>query len=357
MPDEPMDDGPQDEDEQASSDETLPDRTVPLRGGAGLYQQVQRAQLFLNSPGVRAALAQADAVQRSGALARAAAITSRVTASGFALQNFSTLASATTEWGKATNSLRQLVSALSVPRLTAWAEAVRLLRYPPNWPDGIFIREVKELADDEGIPLCWVPRAEVIDALRKAEPGRRRAILLERRAEVLDDCDQALSEVTAPELSKYASAARKVVAAMRDGHDEPAQAFAMNVVDSTLRGTLFASVPQNRFYKPMVMQIEESRDCLMQDFRQSVTLWPLLRVFDTFHPGKGDPVPSRANRHATAHTVADVQYTPVNALIATMLATSVVREVQESLTMQESDELSAAAEQATSSDQAGTLAP
>ncbi|WP_157746499.1 hypothetical protein [Micromonospora inositola] len=262
-------------------------------------------------------------------------------AAGYPLQKFSTLASAAAEWDKASSSLRQLVSELSIPRLTAWAEAVGLLGYPPNWPDDIFIREVKELADDEGIPLCWVPRAEVIDVLRKAEPGRRRNILLKHRAEVLDDCDQALNAVTAPELSDYATAARKVVAALRDGHDEPAQAFAMNVVDSTLRGTLFASVPQNRFYKPMVTQIEASRDCVMADFRQSAALWPLLRVFDTFHPDKGDPVPSLANRHATAHTVARVQYTPVNALIATMLATSVVREVQEPLITQQFGELPA----------------
>ncbi|MFV2114211.1 hypothetical protein ACFHW0_17970 [Micromonospora sp. LOL_025] len=55
-----------------------------------------------------------------------------------------------------------------------------------------------------------------------------------------------------------------------------------------------------------------------------------------FSPGSGT-IPSRPNRHATAHTVDGVQYTPVNALVATMLAVSVVREIQESLTLQQCD--------------------
>jgi hypothetical protein len=41
------------------------------------------------------------------------------------------------------------------------------------------------------------------------------------------------------------------------------------------------------------------------------------------------------------HTVDEVQYTPVNALIATMLAASILREVQESLTLEDQDEPSA----------------
>ncbi|PSK67803.1 hypothetical protein B0E53_00274 [Micromonospora sp. MH33] len=77
-------------------------------------------------------------------------------------------------------------------------------------------------------------------------------------------------------------------------------------------------------------RVEKTRDCHMEDFRRSATLWPLLRLFKHFSPGK-DGVPDRPNRHARAHTVDGVQYTPVNALIATMFAASVLREVHESL--------------------------
>lgn len=264
-------------------------------------------------------------------LTAATAAAQGLTVPAFPLQNWSSIVAATT-WAKVSGSLRHLIDtnvAIAVPNVGAWVDSLRLDYYPSNWPADLRIRDVRNLADEEGIPLCWVPRAEVIDALRSADSASRRDVLLKHRDEVLDDCTVALGEVTAPELKQFDRAARKVVAAMRDGHDEPAQALAMNTIDATLRGTLFDDMPQFR-YKPVVLRIEESRDCLLKDFRQSATLWPLLRLFKNFSPGSGG-IPSQANRHATAHTVDEVQYTPVNALIATMLAVSVLREVQESL--------------------------
>ncbi|MFG1660881.1 hypothetical protein ACGFIY_30530 [Micromonospora chersina] len=65
---------------------------------------------------------------------------------------------------------------------------------------------------------------------------------------------------TAPELEQFAARSRSVVAAMRDGHDDAAQALAMNVVDATLRATLFEDVPAFRFYMPMVSKIKDTRD-------------------------------------------------------------------------------------------------
>ncbi|MFG1660882.1 hypothetical protein ACGFIY_30535 [Micromonospora chersina] len=62
----------------------------------------------------------------------------------------------------------------------------------------------------------------------------------------------------------------------------------------------------------------------------------MLRLFDHFSPGE-DEIPSRANRHATAHTVDGVQYASPNALIATMLSVSILREIQESLTLAENE--------------------
>ncbi|MFI2651606.1 hypothetical protein [Micromonospora fulviviridis] len=117
---------------------------------------------------------------------------------------------------------------------------------------------------------------------------------------------------------------------MRDGHHRPAQAVAMNVADAALRGVRFDDVTGFKFCGPVMKRVEKTRDCHMEDFRRSATLWPLLRLFKHFSPGK-DGVPDRPNRHATAHTVDGVQYTPVNALIATMFAASVLREVHESL--------------------------
>jgi hypothetical protein len=48
-----------------------------------------------------------------------------------------------------------------------------------------------------------------------------------------------------------------------------------------------------------------------------------------FLPHNGDPVPVVYNRHASAHAVGDVQYTEANALVAVMMAVSMLCELQE----------------------------
>lgn len=50
-------------------------------------------------------------------------------------------------------------------------------------------------------------------------------------------------------------------------------------------------------------------------------------VLETFVPG--DPIPVEFNRHASVHAAGAVQYHPANALIALMIATSLLREAQE----------------------------
>ncbi|MFF4879459.1 hypothetical protein [Micromonospora sp. NPDC000668] len=133
-------------------------------------------------------------------------------------------------WPEVTTSLRNLVQAnlvLTVPNIAALVDQLRLEHYPPNWLDDLRIRDVRVLADEEGIPLCWVPRADVITALSKANPERRRDVLLEHHAGVLEDCTLALVEVTAPELAEYARAAGEVMEAMQAGFNRPAEAYAM----------------------------------------------------------------------------------------------------------------------------------
>lgn len=324
---------------------------LPPYGLARLQQQAlsSAAQRMLSSPAFREKLRITNLALSSSALANYSKIAPHLPAMtatvdmatkairGYPLQNWATISSAANSaatWAEISGSLRNLIKDyFPVQSVGAWVDSLRLDHYPPNWPADLRIEEVRELADEEGIPLCWVPRAAVIHSLRTADSADRRNALIAHHEDVLEDCASALGEVLAPELKEYREAAEDVLAAMRDGHHRPAQALAMNVVDAALRGTLFDDVSGFKFYGPVVKRIEKTRDCQMQDFRRSATLWPLLRLFKHFSPGQ-DGVPDRPNRHATAHTVDGVQYTPVNALIASMFAASVIREVQESLILE-----------------------
>jgi hypothetical protein len=69
----------------------------------------------------------------------------------------------------------------------------------------------------------------------------------------------------------------------------------------------------------------------MPDFRFWLVAFTIPKALSRFFPNDGDPVPTRFNCQAAAHTVDPVQFTSLNALIGLMLATGLVVEVAETL--------------------------
>lgn len=58
---------------------------------------------------------------------------------------------------------------------------------------------------------------------------------------------------------------------------------------------------------------------------------PIPNALQEWWKHKGDPVPTRFNRHATAHAADEaVQHSRVNAAVAIMLVSSLLREAEES---------------------------
>lgn len=203
-------------------------------------------------------------------------------------------------------------------------------RLPPNWRElstaGHRLAAVVELAKD-GFPVCWVPRAEVIAALDAASPDERLDVLAKHREDILDDCAAVLAETTADELVDLADAAGEAVAVLRQGQYRSAQALASSVVDTALR---LAIPPESARYYPHVLEkIRQSRGRKIRELRRSATFWPVIDALQPYWAHNGDPVPDSYNRHASAHAVGNIQYTEPNALIAVMLATSMLRELQE----------------------------
>ena len=210
--------------------------------------------------------------------------------------------------------------------------------FPRNWedvPDLDFDTAIG-IVQDEGIPLVWVPRPAIVaELVGAADADARDGILLSFRDDLADDCLTALGEVTAPELKPLAELAGDAVSSLRSGHDSSAQALAGNVFDTLLRdatrrGVIFAGPPVGYFkYDKVLKRITPvSEDTVIRRFRPDCVLSAALSALQSYDPS--DPPPNRFVRHATAHCARPEQYTPVNAIVAVMLVSSMLREAQAS---------------------------
>lgn len=196
-----------------------------------------------------------------------------------------------------------------------------LLRALDRWIP-INLREVTALdivatiALDEGIPLSWVPRAEIVTLLVEADGSDGRiSILTDHRVDILDDCEQALTSIT----NEWARECRNAIAAMRTDLDGPAQSHASNIIDSIV---LHLHGSSGRNYARQSAQ-EDFDDLPLQLAAENLTLRPLFRAFATWYPSMGIDPPDYFARHATSHAVGHVGvFTPISALVAVMLATS-----------------------------------
>lgn len=225
-----------------------------------------------------------------------------------------------------------------VPDLAKVASLIPADWFPSNWeqmPDPDIDAAISVIVD-EGIPLVWVPRPAIVaELVAAADAEARDEILLASREEITEDCLAVLGEITASELKPLAELAVEAVAALRDGHGSGAQALAGNIFDTLLRdairrGVIFAGPPGGYFKYDKVRKqiIPVSDDTLIRRFRADCVLSAALPALEPYDPS--DPPPARFIRHATAHCARPEQYTPVNAVIAVMLMTSMLREAQAS---------------------------
>jgi DNA-binding transcriptional ArsR family regulator len=213
---------------------------------------------------------------------------------------------------------------------------------PPNWvaiedSDWDVDWDVALETMSEGIPLIWVPGPSVVSRLLKAGSAEQRLVVLdESRQEIVEDCTIVLEEVTAADLLPLAGQAAEAARALRDGHCAASQALSANIFDTWLRdvvrrGVLFALPPGGRFKYPFVLrQIQPVDGSVgLAKLKASGALTPVIMALAEFDPEDGVS-PTSFGRHATAHAVGPEQYSDVNAVIAMMLTTSVLRQAQAS---------------------------
>jgi hypothetical protein len=168
---------------------------------------------------------------------------------------------------------------------------------------------------EEGLPLAWVPRFEIVLELVGGESRERRLEILTLHFEdILDDCEEVLADIP----HEWAIQCLRAVNVLRQPELEgPAQSHAGNIIDSIVlaihKGRDIAVVKAEEPYEdlPLILAAE------------NLVLRPLILGFAKWYPNSGDPIPNSFARHATAHAVGqDGVFSRSNALIAVMLATS-----------------------------------
>lgn len=190
------------------------------------------------------------------------------------------------------------------------------------WPTNVSeIDEMDAVAAitlEEGLPLAWVPRHEIVVLLLSADSASdRELILLEHFDSVLDDCEDALVDID----HKWAELCHNAIQAARGAFLGPAQSHASNIIDSVIlailgdRGREVARRRAAQDYHELPLRVA----C------ENLVLRPLFRGLTSFRVGRGDPVPIDYSRHATAHAIGHPGVlSRRNALVAIMLATSLI---------------------------------
>jgi hypothetical protein len=191
---------------------------------------------------------------------------------------------------------------------------------PPNLRGIYEYDDLFAITLDEGIPLAWLPRTEIVEVLLTLHSCEaRERLLVDSSDEILDDCLAALESTE----GEYADRCREAIATYRDGHPEAAQSHAANIVDSLVLDVC-PRRGRDRFKAHARIDVEP---LTLDQMRTNLAVRPLVRAFVTWSAGSGRRPPEQFSRHATAHAAGEPGvFSPLNGLLAIMLASSLVAE-------------------------------
>ncbi|TDD37859.1 hypothetical protein E1287_07325 [Actinomadura sp. KC06] len=213
-----------------------------------------------------------------------------------------------------------------VPALSRLSVTIQNL-FPPNWGEARprDWDEFEHMLAHEGIPVLRVPGPEIIAAIFAAKtPSDRRRVLSSRWKGIVTDCETVLNGVTHQRLADEREFALDCVKALRSGHTNAAQALAANLLDSVMR-KFFSKEVRVKLTKNKFKDSGVTFDFDDFHFRAALTFAPVWCAHAEYWPDKGDPIPADYGRHPSAHAVSRKQYKRVNAVIALMLVTSVIK--------------------------------
>ena len=240
-------------------------------------------------------------------------------------------------------AMEQMLTRIDFGPVTALlAKSFEALRYaiPSNFHRLEDIEVVAALTRDEGLPLIWVPRYEILRVLVEAPDAyTRRQLLVAHRDEVLDDCITVLEECT-PLLKdstsdlptmclEWVKESNEAARVLKAGFSGPAQSHASNVIEGIIpymsRFTSGRRSRKETFRRAKQKFDDETSIVLLMHV---LALHPLDRAYKNWKADKKQPPPDHFARHPTVHGVGHPNvFNEDNALIAVMLATSLTRQL------------------------------
>ena len=224
---------------------------------------------------------------------------------------------------------------------------------PRNWHgSGLKPDDVLRMANETGIPVVWVPPAEVLIEVVAAEPSDHISVLVSHEDKVLDHCEALIERCVDPELRDSRTLVGRALAAFRAGHHEAAMALAVAVAE----GLAFwvSEIPTLKRDSEEEWDAHEKKlgDGKKLGYRYSLAqhslkqmdakehksrfdvmcralLAPIPKFFTRFYAGDGEPLPETLSRHATVHRPTVAHLSRSNALLSVMLCASCLREQQQ----------------------------
>ncbi len=203
---------------------------------------------------------------------------------------------------------------------------------PWNWATRYESDVLESVLKADGIPIVYIPRAEIVDEVVSQEDRESRIrVLMDRVDDVLADCDEELAGELEDDLTALAAKVREAINAYRDGHATSAQALAVLVCDTMIRAHLDES--HQRALVKAEKEWKLTKTVQAKILRYSLAMTPVYRFLYSWRRGSGSPIPTFLQRHISVHHVRDDQYSPENAVLALMLASSLVLAFNEKLSV------------------------
>lgn len=219
-------------------------------------------------------------------------------------------------------SVAQLIESL------ADVQEVGLRRLPPNWPKDTDWEQLVTVIQTSGIPLVWVPRADIVSAVAEASTQADRiGVILTHTDEIAADCRASLAEVDDPALAGQVTLAQSAVDAFAAHHFQAAQALAVVVTETAIANVLRGNYQEIK----KQVQVDDPGELTLADLRLRAALAPINAFFTPWRPSWGTPAPEELSRHVSVHQADVSHYTVANAHISILLVASVLPALAEAL--------------------------
>ncbi|MFE9769446.1 hypothetical protein ACFYPC_33840 [Streptomyces sp. NPDC005808] len=234
----------------------------------------------------------------------------------------------------------------------------------PNWQglESAPVESLLAIARDDGIPIAWVPPADVLAALLTV-PGHeaRLDVLNQFENAVVSACEEQIAGCVDEWMSEDVALARRVIAAFKAGHREAAACLALLGSEETFYEV--TNVPRrpdgldamSKYVKEAMA--EEKPAITTKRLDSDIRTWrterssykglsrkahfqqplapawgnpwhpqavflPLKSLYTPYWPAQGDPAPANLSRHFVAHRPSLEHLSRGHCLIAVMLMAS-----------------------------------